>query len=1049
MKPSLQILAVLFLLIFFHKVSFSQDKPEWDNPDVVQINRVEPHASLFPFGDEKTALKGDKASSENFLTLNGKWSFHWVRKPSDRPVDFYKPDYDVSGWDKIDVPSNWELKGYGVPIYVNIRYEWTANPEPPGIPHDYNPVGSYRRSFTLPSGWEGKEVFVHLGAVKSAFYIWINGQKVGYSQGSKTPAEFDLTDFVHSGENTIALEVYRWSDGSWLECQDFWRISGIEREVYLFATPRVHLFDFVAKAGLTNQYKDGLFNFNGRIRAFKGEKGKYSLKASLYNGDSLIFSETRSFRMNGEDVVLSFEKQIKDPLKWTAETPHLYTLLLSISDKKGSSIEFITSNVGFRSSEIRFGKLLINGVPVTIKGVNRHEHDEETGHVISKDLMLRDITLMKQNNINTVRTCHYPNDPEWYNLCDQYGLYIIDEANIESHGMGYSPERTLGNNPVFMKSHLDRTMRMVERDKNHPCIIMWSLGNEAGDGVNFNATYDWIKSHDLSRPVMYERATGGRNTDVFCPMYPNISALEDYAREIREKPLIMCEYAHAMGNSTGNFQDYWDVIEKYDQLQGGNIWDWVDQGIVKYTADGRKYWAYGGDFGPEDVPSDGTFCINGLVFPDRTPHPGLMEVKKVYQNIGFKPVDFSFDEIEVFNKYNFINLDKFSIYWEIESEGRVLQDGMIMNPDIQPGKSKIFTLGIVPFKPDEGAEYFLNLTAFTSDADDLIPAGHIFAFEQFSIPVPPRTEVKTKDKGAKAVFDANETLNVEAGSVVYSFSKSTGYLVSVKSGDTQYLNSPFSINFWRPPTENDFGNKMPSRCKVWEAAAKNAEFRGLSHTLDDRGYYSVSAEYWLPDVEAKYSLEYQINGSGEIKITGTFDPSGKDYPELPRFGMNFSIPAGYENLSWFGRGPHENYIDRNSSSLVGLYQGTVDEQYVPYIAPEENGNKTDVRWLALLNDKGNGLMIQGDPKLSFSALHFSNSDLTRDKRDGYHTTDLVRRDEIWLNIDLKQMGVGGDNSWGAKTHEIYSLPYESYSYSFMLRLVKGDDNIWVKYKTLF
>ncbi len=1039
----------LGLITFLAINATAQEKPEWDNPDIVQVNRMDPHATFFPFENYEQALAGDCSASEKFLLLNGKWKFNWVRKPADRPVDFYKPDFDVSGWDEIDVPANWQLKGYGVPIYVNIRYEWTDHPNPPDIPHDYNPVGSYRRTFMLPSSWQGQEVFVHLGAVKSAFYIWVNGQKVGYSQGSKTPAEFDLTKFVHPGENTIALEVYRWSDGSWLECQDFWRISGIERDVYLFATPKVHLYDFFVRPGLVNQYRDGSFRFDGIVRSFSGEKGKYNLRATLLKKDSVIFSESTDFRSNGDDVPLSFSKVVKDPDKWTAETPNLYTLVLALSDKKGNPLEYIAARVGFRTSEIRYGQLLINGVPVTIKGVNRHEHDEFNGHVISEATMLKDISLMKQNNINTVRTSHYPNDPKWYELCDKYGLYIIDEANIESHGMGYAPDRTLGNNPLFMKSHLDRTQRMVERDKNHPCVILWSLGNEAGDGVNFDATHDWIKSRDLTRPVHYERAQGGRNTDVYCPMYPTISSLEDYAREIRPKPLIMCEYAHAMGNSTGNFQDYWNVIERYSQLQGGSIWDWVDQGLVKYTADGRKYWAYGGDFGPEDTPSDGTFCINGLVFPDRTPHPGLMEVKKVYQSIGFKPVNFSFDEIEITNKYNFINLDKFNIYWEIEAEGKILQDGMVMNPDIPAGKSKIFTLGIVPFKPENGVEYFINLTAFLPEGNDIIPSGHIFAFEQFPVPVPFLREVKNVDKGAKAVFEANNLINIEAGGTVYSFSKANGFLVSAKSGDIQLLQSPLSINFWRAPTENDFGNKMPERCKVWRTAAGNAEFKGISHSQDEKGYYSVYAEYWLPDVQAKYTLSYMINGAGEMKVTASFIPSGTDYPELPRFGMMFSVPAGYENLSWFGRGPQENYIDRNTSAFVGLYHSNVDDQYVPYISPEENGYKTDVRWATLLDGKGNGLMIQGDPQISFSALHFSNEDLTREKRDGYHTIDLVRRDDTWLNVDFKQMGVGGDNSWGAKTHAIYSLPYRQYSYSFILRPLREGQNIWTTYKTIF
>lgn len=1020
---------------------YGQDLPEWNNTEIVQVNRMDPHSTLFSFRSFQHAKEGARERSENFLSLNGMWKFNYAESPAERPMNFYKVEFEVDSWTDISVPSNWELEGYGVPIYVNSEYEWTKDPNPPLIPVDHNPVGSYRRNFNLPSDWAGKPVYIHLGAVKSAFYIWVNGRKVGYSQGSKTPAEFDLTDFVFPGENSIALEVYRWSDGSWLECQDFWRISGIERDVYLFTRPSVHIYDFFASAGLINNYADGDFKLDAEIRNLNSQKGKYILRATLQDGNNTVFEELIDLKFKGEEKQnISFSKLVQNPMQWSAEAPNLYTLILELSDMKGNSKEFISAKIGFRTSEIKYGQLLVNGQPIIVKGVNRHEHDEVTGHVVSKELMRRDIQLMKQNNINTVRTSHYPNDPYWYELCDKYGLYVIDEANVESHGMGYEPDRTLGNNPAFLKSHLDRTIRMVERDKNHPSVIIWSLGNEAGDGSNFNATYDWIKARDNSRPVHYERALGGRNTDIYCPMYPSITSLLRYAENLQDKPLIMCEYAHAMGNSTGNFKDYQDAIESNRQLQGGCIWDWVDQGIVKYTDDGEKYWAYGGDFGPADVPSDGTFCLNGLVFPDRTPHPGLMEVKKVFQNIEFKPVNFSFDEIEIKNKFYFINLDQFAIYWELEAEGKVIQDGIVENVDVEPGESKIFSLQMVPFKPESGVEYFLNLTVFKTTADEMIPSGHIIAYEQFNIPVPNK-EAKMdrrnpKEEGAIAVFEENGNIQIEASGLMIAINQTSGQLTSIKNKGRELLHEPLSINFWRAPTENDFGNGMPERLKVWKDAGKRAELKNITHSMNNDGKYEVNVKYWIPDVESFYFVDYEINGKGEIEVSACLSPNGKNYPEMPRFGMSLALSEGYDQLNWFGRGPHENYVDRKESALVGYYKSTVKDQYVPYIAPEENGYKTDTRWLSLTDKTGNGIRISGKPTVCFSALHYKDQDFERTRRDGYHITDLTERAETYLNIDLMQMGVGGDNSWGAQTHAKYCIPFKEYCYSFVIESIE-------------
>ncbi len=878
----------------------------------------------------------------------------------------------------------------------------------------------------------------------------MNGQKVGYSQGSKTPAEFDITPYVRSGENTLAVEVYRWSDGSWLECQDFWRISGIERDVYLYSTPKAHIFDFFANPALADNYQNGILTVKTRVRDYSGSNSRYELKVNLLKDDELIYEESETFRLKkDESQNLVFQKDFPDPDLWSAEIPNLYTLILELKDRNGNSLEYITARVGFRTSEIRHGQLLINGKAVTLKGVNRHEHDEFEGHVVSRESMLEDIKLMKQNNFNAVRTSHYPNDPYWYELCDKYGLYVIDEANIESHGMGYEPDKTLGNDPVFAKSHLDRNIRMVERDKNHPSVIIWSLGNEAGDGVCFDQTYDWVKQRDVTRPVQYERAESGRNTDIFCPMYMRIPGMLDYVIEIKDKPLIQCEYAHAMGNSTGNLIDYWKAIGAHDQLQGGFIWDWVDQGLAKYTDDGTKYWAYGGDFGPDDVPSDGTFCLNGLVFPDRTPQPGLKEVKKVYQYIDFEPVNFSFDEILIRNNYDFRNLENFAVYWEIETEGRIIQQGTLMNPDLEAGDEKIYTLGVQPFKPEPGQEYFMNLTAFQLESDDLISSGHIFAYEQFKIPVPGKEPVKSKDEGAKVVYQTAQQIKVDAGGATFSFSKENGFLESIIKNENEYLVEPLKINFWRAPVENDWGNRMPERLSIWRNAGQNAILRSINHEQKAMGYYQVDTRYWLPDVESEYHISYEINGEGAVRLNTQLQSMGKNYPELPRYGMSMVLPGDLENLQWFGRGPHENYQDRKESSILGVYKSTVTEQYVPYIAPQENGYKTDTRWLVLDNGEQKKLMIKGIPEISFSALHFSVEDLTREQRDGKHTIDLQPRKEVYLNVDMAQMGVGGDDSWRSKPLAKYSIPFSNYSYSFILKPLDPGSDTWDEHKTDF
>ncbi len=1029
----------LFLFVMVTAVS-SQALPEWQNPDIVQVNREDPHATRFSYESMEKAMAGDKQKSSNFQSLNGPWKFHWSPNPASRPMDFYEPKFKDKKWDVIQVPSNWEMKGYGIPIYTNIPYEWTTDPKPPLVPEDHNPVGSYRRTFDVPAEWMDKQVFIHFGAVKSAFYLWVNGEKVGYSQGSKTPAEFNITPFIKKGENLVAVEVYRWSDGSWLECQDFWRISGIERDVYLEARPGIHIRDFFCKAGLTKGYTSGLLNMMVEVAVPEGVSSEgTSMEAELYfvDNEEPVWSSVNGPGLEGSGVYIAkFQDVIDDISPWSAETPHLYTLVLTLKDEEGASLEYVSARVGFRTSEIKYGQLLVNGKAITLKGVNRHEHDEDEGHVVSEEMMLKDIELMKLHNINAVRTSHYPNDPRWYELCDEHGLYVIDEANIESHGMGYEPDKTLGNNPMFTKSHLDRTIRMVERDKNHPSVIIWSLGNEAGNGVCFDATYDWIKQRDWSRPVQYERAEGGRNTDIFCPMYHEIEQMIAYVESHPDKPLIQCEYSHAMGNSNGNIMDYWEVIDRYEQLQGGFIWDWVDQGLTKMTVDGVKYWGYGGDFEPEGQHHDGSFCLNGLVAADRTVHPGIYEVKKAYQYMAFQAVPFSTGEIMISNKYDFINLKGFDVQWVLEANGEKVSEGIIESPDVKPGESALFDLGADLPELLDGTEYFLNFRAVTRKTASLVPAGHVIATEQFVLTPGLLSEITAQEfsKGGDqeiSIMETKEHVSIRFFDGEVVFNRSNGYLESYVMGGKTLLSSGPAPNFWRAPTENDFGNEMNLRCAMWKTFGDELELQTLV-PAQAAGQTMVLAEYIHPGNGSNYQVAYHFNGAGEILVRVKFNPATDTFPEIPRFGMQMVIPEGFDRLEFFGRGPHENYIDRNHSSFVGLYRSTVDEQYVRYNTNGENGNKTETRWLTLKNSDGDGIKIKGSPLFDFSALHYSQETLDREVRDGAHPIDMEKSGKVFLNVDWKQMGVGGDDSWGAKTHAAYMIRVQPMEYSFII-----------------
>jgi len=1044
----------------YEDVAFTEKEPrDWENPEMIGQNKEAPHATLISYNDEASALEAVKTDSPNILSLNGTWKFNLVKSPDQRPYWFFKNDYDTRDWDDIPVPSNWEMKGYDVPIYVNITYPHKK--DPPFIQHDYNPVGSYKRTFSVPSDWNKKEVFLHFGAVASAFYVWINEELVGYSQDSKTPAEFNITKYLKRGTNSIAVEVYRWSDGSYLEDQDFWRMSGIQRPVFLHARPKTYIRDFFALGDLVNNYAEGLLKLNVTLSNTQPEGADYMVEASLFDNGQKLWSESKEVKVAGNNVETTFEKNFPEIKKWSAETPDLYSLVISLKNKNGATLESVSSKIGFRKVEIINSQLLVNGKAVYLKGTNMHEHDDINGHVVDEAMILKDIRVMKSHNINAVRTSHYPQQELWYEMCDRFGLYLIDEANIESHGIGYNKDVTLADKPEWAAAHMARMQAMVERDKNHPSVIIWSLGNEAGDGHNFLNNYKWAKQRDTSRPVQYERAeqstnTTERHTDIYCPMYASIEHIENYAKDDKnDRPLIMCEYAHAMGNSTGNLQDYWDVIEKYPKLQGAFVWDWVDQGIQTTNEAGEKYWAYGGDFGEEGVPSDGNFCCNGLTWPDRTAKPGLSEVKKVYQYVGFEPVDLIAGLLKIKNKYDFTDLAKFNFDWEVVSEGSIIQSGKISFPELKPGNEMMVKIPVQKIQPSPGTEYFLNIKATRPEEWNLVPADHVYASAQFLLAS--GNEVTKKTIGEYGILQTKTegtTLEVAGEDLKVIFNLETGRLASWTFKGKELLLKGPEPDFWRAPTDNDYGYRMDRRFVEWKKAGERARVTKAEINQPSPGKVTITFRYDIPGPDsvkiAGYITTYSVFGSADILISNVINKVSEKIPELPRMGMQMQLPEEFSNLKWYGRGPHENYSDRKTSADVGTYESSVADQHVPYIRPSENGYKTDTRWLTLTDDNGNGILVSGDPIICFSALNNIHDDfespgnLARYRKDAKsantHTDDVKPRELVNLNVDLAQMGVGGDNSWGAMIHPQYRLMDQKYQYTFRMRpIVKEDD----------
>jgi beta-galactosidase len=1045
----------------YEGVPFKEKEPrDWENPELTGLNMEKPHATMVSFPDEQSALTGIRENSPNWLSLDGIWKFHFSPTPDQRPFWFFKDDFDIRDWDDTAVPSNWQLKGYDRPIYSNIEYPFKA--DPPRIPHDANPVGSYKRTFKIPKDWTGKEIFLHFGAVSSFFYVWVNGELAGLGKDSKTPAEFDITKYLRKGKNTLSVEVYRWSDGSYLEDQDFWRMSGIQRTLFLHARPKTYITDFFARADLENNYKDGYLDLDVLLSSKTDKKSEELIEVSLWDNNQKIYNEQLKTNLDDNKSLTSFRKKIFEIKKWTAETPNLYSLVITLKGIDGKIKESVSAKIGFRKVQIVNSRLLVNGVAIHIKGTNMHEHNDVTGHVIDQGTVLKDIRVMKSFNINAVRTSHYPQQELWYEMCDKYGLYLVDEADIESHGIGYDKDVTLADKPEWAAAHLDRMERMVERDKNHASVIIWSMGNEAGDGRNFLNGYKWIKERDRTRPVQYERAEKStnspeRHTDIWCPMYSRIEEIEAYAKDSKnDRPLIMCEYAHSMGNSTGNLQDYWDVIEKYPKLQGGFIWDWVDQGLLKTSESGQKYWAYGGDYGEEGIRSDGNFNINGLVWPDRTPHPALYEVKKVYQYIDFSAADLRKGLIRIRNKYDFTNLSQFNFDWMVVSDGALVQSGKFRLPVLDPGQETLVSLPVDKIDPVPGAEYFLNVRASRSDEWNYVPEDHIYATGQFRLPVEAKSLPASADKLAiLQTKTVNKNLEVSGTDLKIVFDLVKGRMESFAyKGKEMILKGP-EPDFWRAPTDNDYGNGMDKRLAVWKKAGERAVVTKVDITQPDIGKVVVSLKYDIMGLKsskiAGYSTVYTILGSGDMLVKNSFTKLSSTIPEIPRMGMQMQLPVEFSNLKWLGRGPHENYCDRWTSAEVGLYESTVADQYVPYIRPQENGYKTDTRWITLTDEAGSGLLVSGNPVFCFAALHNIHGDfespgkISEYRKDAKtantHTINVRPRDLVNLNIDFRQMGIGGDDSWGAMIHPQYRLLENRYEYSFRIRPITKDDDV--------
>ena len=1000
---------------------------EWRDPNVNAVNRAEMHTNYFAYESAEAAQRGDKTLSDNFMSLNGTWKFNWVRNSDARPTDFFRTDFNDRGWDEMQVPAVWELNGYGDPIYVNVGYAWRSSfpNNPPLVPVEDNHVGSYRREMVVPADWKGKEIIAHFGSVTSNIYLWVNGRFVGYSEDSKLEAEFNVTPYLKPGQkNLIAFQVFRWCDGTYLEDQDFFRFSGVGRDCYLYAREKRRIEDIRLTPDLDENFSKGSLH----VELKRKGSGKVTLKLADAEGHTVAETTTATTEAN-----LSVEK----PSLWSAETPYLYTLTATMEGNH----EVIPVKVGFRKIELRNAQVLINGKPVLFKGADRHELDPDGGYVVSRERMIEDIRIMKELNINAVRTCHYPDDGQWYELCDQYGIYLVAEANVESHGMGYG-EKTLAKNPSYLKAHIERNERNVARNFNNPSVIFWSLGNEAGYGSNFEAAYDRVKAMDASRPVQYEQAGTEGKTDIYCPMYRSYSRCEEYSQDSNStKPMIQCEYAHAMGNSEGGFKEYWDIIRKYPKYQGGFIWDFVDQSIRWTGKGGREIYAYGGDFNTTDA-SDQNFCNNGLISPDRVLNPHAYEVRRVYQDIHTTAGDLNRGEVKVYNEYFFRNLSNYELCWEVTKDGKAVKSGRVEELNVAPGATA--TLALPLPKVDNEGEWLLNVSYRLKQAEDLLPAGFTVAQNQLTLrPFEPCTAqlaaATTADRQVAELRAADHKegyrLLVEGDGFRIEFDRYTGLLSTYRVKGVDYLLDGFSLtpNFWRAPTDNDMGAGLQYRYRVWKEP--KMKLTSLTHNTDEAGIVTVEAAYELPDVKAKLNMTYRINGEGTIQVTEkmTTDPNAK-VANMFRFGMQLTMPRSFDRLTYYGRGPVENYADRKQAADLGIYCQSVASQFYPYIRPQETGTKTDIRWWQMQSAAGRKLTVTATVPFSASALHYRQETLDEGiRKHQTHSGELTEEELTTLSIDLVQMGLGCEDSWGRTARPEYLLPCMDREFTFTLK----------------
>lgn len=1081
--------------------------PYWKDIRTVSVNKEPARSSFMTYADRSEALTGKYEKSSYYRLLNGTWRFFYAESEAHLPAGITDSSANTDGWYDIQVPGNWEIQGHGVAIYTNHGYEFQPrNPQPPKLP-EANPVGVYRREIEVPTDWMERDIYLHIAGAKSGLYVYINGQEVGYSEDSKNPAEFLINPYIHVGKNILTLKIYRWSTGSYLECQDFWRISGIERDVFLYAQPKAAVKDFSIKSTLDDSYRNGIFSLKADLRNRRSEASELSLTYELLDAEGkAIATETRSTLIAaGGESTLSFQARANAVHTWTSEHPYLYKLLMTVREN-GQVTEVIPFRVGFRRIEIKpieekaangmpYVCFFVNGQPIKLKGVNMHEHNPVTGHYVPEELMRRDLELMKQHNLNAVRLAHYPQDRRFYELCDEYGLYVYDEANIESHGMYYNLRRggTLGNNPEWLKPHMDRIANMFERNKNHPCVTIWSLGNEAGNGYNFYQAYLWLKEADrdlMARPVNYERAQWEWNTDMYVPQYPDAKWLEGIGQAGSDRPVIPSEYAHAMGNSTGNLWGQWQAIYKYPNLQGGFIWDWVDQGILRTDDKGKSYWAYGGDFGV-DAPSDGNFLCNGLVNPDRTPHPAMQEVKYVHQNVGFEAVDAAKGHFRITNRFYFTNLKKYRLRYTVSANGKAVQSKVI-GLDLDPQTSSDIIVPVAKLKPMSGVEYFVDFSVQTLQAEPLIPIGYEIAHDQFRLPIEAQKTTYRAIGPTLRTSTEGDELRVVSSKVHFVFNKKSGLVTSYRVDGQEFFQDGFGIqpNFWRAPTDNDYGNGAPRRLQIWKESSR--DFHVVEAGLATEGNAILLKATYLLAAGNLYFLTYKIYPDGVVNVkmrfsstdmetdeyewpeaarTATFSPGREALRkeastlEVPRIGVRFRLPADMNEVRYFGRGPDENYIDRNYGATVGLYTTAADRMYYNYVRPQENGHRTDTRWL-MLHGRGLGLGIVADETIGFNALrqaiedfdseeakqrpyqwnNFSPAEIqNRDEskarnvlRRQHHVNDVPVRDFVEVCVDMKQQGVGGYDSWSALPEPQHRLPANrEYSWGFTLLPVRS------------